>query len=89
MTKNQTAQNSARHHQSEMHDLVTVYTSSGLLGAEVIKGRLESEGIQALLKYESAASMLPLTVDGLGEVRVLVRREDEAKAREILSTKSE
>ncbi len=67
-------------------ELVVVYTSNGPLGAEVIKGKLASEGIDAMLKYESAASMLPTTVDGLGEVQVLVRAEDEARARKVLST---
>ncbi len=68
----------------EGDEFVVVYTSSGLLGAQVVKGKLASEGIDAMLKYESAASMLPLTVDGLGEVQVLVRAEDEKKARSVL-----
>lgn len=66
-------------------EFVVVYTSNGPLGAEVIKGKLASEGIEAMLKYESAASMLPMTVDGLGEVQVLVRAEDEVRARSVLS----
>ncbi len=65
-------------------EFVVVYTSNGPLGAEVVKGKLASEGIDAMLKYESAASMLPMTVDGLGEVRVLVRAEDEARAKSVL-----
>lgn len=70
---------------SRNDELVVVYTSNGPLGAEVIKGKLASEGIDAMLKYESAATMLPMTVDGFGEVQVLVRAEDETKAREVLS----
>jgi putative signal transducing protein len=65
-------------------ELVVVYTSSGMLGAEVIKEKLQSEGIDAMLKYESAVSILPLTVDGLGQVQVLVRAEDEVRARRSL-----
>lgn len=52
--------------------LTTVYTTQGLLQAELIKGKLESAGIPALLDYESAGPVLGITVDGLGEVRVMV-----------------
>ncbi|HID61774.1 MAG TPA: DUF2007 domain-containing protein [Anaerolineae bacterium] len=52
--------------------LVTVHTASGLLPAQVIKTRLESAGIPALLDYESAGVIFGITVDGLGEVRVMV-----------------
>lgn len=67
---------------------VVVYTSNGPLGAEVVKGKLSSAGIPALLKYESATSIFPLTVDGLGEVQVLVRAEDVPKARSVLKQKT-
>jgi len=35
---------------------------------------LETEGIPALLSYESAGIVFGLTVDGLGEVRIMVPR---------------
>ncbi len=65
-------------------ELVVVYMSNGPLAAEVIKNKLESEGIRAMLKYESAGRTLGLTVDGMGGVHVLVRAEDEDKARKVL-----
>jgi ribosomal protein L25 (general stress protein Ctc) len=68
-------------------ELVVIYTSNGLLGAEVIKSKLESKGIPAILKSETAESVFPLTVDGLGEVRVLVHAEDEKKARKALEVR--
>jgi hypothetical protein len=42
---------------------------------------LESEGIPVLLKYESAGIVYGLTIDGIGEVRILVPEEfaEEAK----------
>lgn len=52
--------------------------------AHVIKGRLESEGIPVLLSYESAGLVYGLTVDGLGEVRVMVPKQLAEEAREIL-----
>lgn len=52
--------------------LVTVYAAQGMLTAQVIKGKLESVGIPALLAYESLGPIYGLTVDGLGMVRVQV-----------------
>ncbi len=68
--------------------LVSVYTSSGPLAAEVIKGKLESAGIPAMLKYESVGRTMGLIIDGLGEVQVLVPKEREQEAREILAENS-
>lgn len=72
---------------SDSAELVVVYVSNGPYAAEIAKGRLESEGIEAMLKYETAESVFPMTVDTLGEVEVLVRAEDEEQARSILKTK--
>ena len=68
--------------------LVSVYTSNGPLAAEVVKGRLESAGIPAILKYESAGRVFGLTLDGLGAVQVLVAREREQEARQVLESKT-
>lgn len=53
-------------------ELTTVYVEHGLLRAQVIKAKLEDAGIPVLLKYESVGPVMGITVDGLGEVRVLV-----------------
>jgi len=55
--------------------LVTIYRSMGMLAAEVIKSKLESAGIPAMLKYEAVGQVLGLTVDGLGLVEVQVPEE--------------
>ena len=52
--------------------LTTVRVAQGLLQAEVFKSKLESAGIRVLLDYESLGPTLGITVDGLGEVRVMV-----------------
>jgi hypothetical protein len=52
--------------------LTTVRVAQGLLQAEVYKSKLESAGIPVLLEYESIGPALGITVDGLGEVRVMV-----------------
>lgn len=54
------------------------------IGAEIIKGRLESEGIPVLLSYESIGLVYGLTIDGLGEVRIMVPESVAEEARKIL-----
>jgi len=63
--------------------LVTIYTA-GYLEAQIIKSRLESEGIPAILQYESAGLVYGFTVDGLGQAKVLVPEHLAREAREIL-----
>jgi hypothetical protein len=65
-------------------DLVQVYMASGQLAAQVIKTKLESFGIPVLLSYESLGIVMGLTVDGLGEVRVLVPRNRAEEAQALL-----
>ena len=51
---------------------VTVYKACGQPEAEIVKGRLEVEGIPVMLKYESLGNVYGLTMDGLGQVEVQV-----------------
>lgn len=55
---------------------------------QIIKSRLESEGIPAILKYESAGLVYGLTADGLGETTVLVPEDLAQEAKEILDTEN-
>jgi hypothetical protein len=66
-------------------DFVVVYKANGMMTAQIIKGKLESNGIPVLLKYESVGQTFGLTVDGLGEVKVMVAREQEQEARALLN----
>jgi|GEM_PF-1411712 len=66
-------------------DLVEVYTTQGHLRANVIKSKLEAAGIPALLSYDSASLVFGLTVDGIGEVRVMVSEQYAAEARRIVA----
>jgi hypothetical protein len=63
--------------------LEKVYTASGMLQAQVIKGKLESEGIPVLLQYE--AEIFGLTVDGMGQVRILVPESQAEEARAVIA----
>jgi hypothetical protein len=62
-----------------------VATASGMTQANIISGRLESEGIATRRRYEAAGSIYAITIDGLGEVRILVPVADWERAKELLS----
>ncbi len=68
-----------------MENLEIVYRAAGMAEAEIVKGFLESEGIPVDLDYESAGKIYGLTVDGLGEVRILVPADWADEAREALA----
>ena len=64
--------------------LVSVY-SGNYLQAQIVKGRLESEGVPALLRYEGAGLVYGITVDGLGEARVMVPEDLAQEAEAIVA----
>jgi hypothetical protein len=68
-------------------ELAVVFVGNHLQ-AEIVKSRLESEGIPAILQYESAGRVYGFTVDGLGETRVLVPGSLADEARQILESQS-
>jgi len=67
--------------------LVTICTARQM-EAHVIQGRLESEGIPALLSYESLGLVYGFTVDGLGDVKIMVPEHLAKEAKEILVNKA-
>lgn len=72
---------------SEETGLITVYVASGQPEAQIIKGRLEIEGIPAMLRYESAGIVYGLTIDGLGQVEVQVPSTLAEEARQVLAAR--
>ena len=56
-------------------DFVVIHTVQGEITAQVMKSHLESEGIPALLQYESVGVVYGLTINGLGEVKILVPQD--------------
>ena len=61
------------------------YKASGMVNANIIVGRLETEGIPTRLKYEAVGTIYPITIDGLGEVKILVPAGYLEYAHEVLS----
>ena len=71
---------------SKGRDLVVVRKVQGELVAHAVKAKLESQGIPVLLKYESAGHIYGITLNGLGEVKILVPAEFAQKAKQIIGT---
>jgi hypothetical protein len=69
---------------TDRSDFVVIKIVQGELNANILKSHLESEGIPVYLKYESAGLIYGITVDGIGEVRILVPADLEDEARKII-----
>ncbi|HVO67192.1 MAG TPA: DUF2007 domain-containing protein [Syntrophales bacterium] len=59
--------------------------ASGITNAKIVSGRLETEGIPTKLKYEAVGAIYAITINGLGEVKIMVPESLLDKAREVLS----
>ena len=71
-----------KHKQSEPLELVVVYSSNGVLAAEMARGKLESAGIPAIVKHDASEPGMGLMI---GEAQVFVRKEDAAQALALLA----
>jgi hypothetical protein len=73
---------------SDQDELVQIHSCQGLLLAELYKSKLEAAGIPVLLKYESAGLIFGITMDGLGEVQLLVPAEFAEEATALLEERT-
>lgn len=67
-------------------ELVEVHRTQGEIDAQLVRSLLESNGIEAMLSGESLRLTHGFTVDGLAEVRILVRGEDAKRASEVIAS---
>ena len=74
---------------SKNEELVEVYKARTHMEAQVIKGLLESFGIPSILKSHAAASVHVFTMDGMGEVRVMVHPASAEEAKRLIANKEE
>ncbi len=65
-------------------DEVVLIRAPGKSAAEQILAVLRANGIQARCRGEAAGELFGLTMDGMGEVSVLVRESQADAARELL-----
>lgn len=64
-------------------DLVTLGSFEFIADVQIIKGKLESEGISVFLKDENTVSIDPFASNALGGVKLQVHRADQERAQEI------
>jgi Putative prokaryotic signal transducing protein len=69
---------------TEKSELVCVRSCQGWDLAQIYKSKLEAVGIPVLLKYEAAGLVFGITVDGLGQVRIMVPETCAAEAEALL-----
>lgn len=69
-----------------MQDEIVVFSASGEMEAQQIRGFLASAGISSALRGESLRKTHGLTIDGLGRVEIVVSKEDEEQARALLAS---
>lgn len=69
---------------NEERELVEICRAGDNIQAQMIKGLLETHGIGCMLTGEAISRIGPITVDGLGEVPVLVRKEEAEMALRVL-----
>ena len=68
--------------------MVEVYQAQNGMEAQVIKSLLESFNIPCFLKSNAAPSVHVLTMDGMGEVKIMVLESLAEKARELIVSKN-
>jgi len=66
-----------------------VHVAAGMIEANIVAGRLETEGIPVKFRYEAVGVIYGLTLDGLGKVDVLVPAEHVTEALEALADRYE
>lgn len=69
-----------------MTDLVVIFRTHSDIEASIVRGLLEAHGISSLVSSDVPHAIFPLTVDGLGEVRLAVRADEADDARRIIES---
>jgi len=65
-------------------ELVEIWRAADEMEAQIIRGALEASGMKCILRGEALRHTHGFTVDGLGEVRILVRPDDAEQAKQII-----
>jgi ribonuclease-3 len=66
-------------------DLVVVFRTHSDVEASIVRGLLEANGVMSMMSSALAHSLFPLTINGLGEVRISVRAEEADEAQRIIA----
>jgi ribonuclease-3 len=66
-------------------ELVVVFRTQSDVEASIVRGLLEANGVPSILSSTVSHSLFPLTINGLGEVRISVRAEQADEAQRIIA----
>ncbi len=67
-----------------MTELVVIFRTHSDIEASIVRALLESHGVTSLMSSDIPHSVFPLSIDGLGEVRLAVHRNDVSEALRII-----
>jgi len=65
-------------------DLVVIFRTHSDIEAQIVRGLLESHGVTSVMSSDIPHSIFPLSVDGLGEVRIAVHHTEALEAQRII-----
>ena len=69
-----------------MTGLVVIFRTHSDVEASIVRGLLEVNGVMSIASSSVPHSVFPLTVDGLGEVRISVREDEAEEATRIIES---
>ena len=69
-----------------MNELTVVFRSASDIEVRVVRGLLESHGIESLVSQGSPRSIFPVQVDSIAEIRISVRPDDADEARRLIDS---
>ncbi|HEY6214380.1 MAG TPA: ribonuclease III [Vicinamibacterales bacterium] len=69
-----------------MSDLVVIFRTHSDIEAQIVRGLLETHGIMSVMSSDVPHSVFPLSVDGLGEVRLSVHHTEADDALRIIES---
>ncbi len=69
-----------------MADPIVIFRTHSDIEASIVRGLLEAHGVMSIVSSAVPHSVFPLTVNGLGEVRISVRAAEAEEARRIIES---
>src|SRR5688500_15797920 len=69
-----------------MDELTVVFRSASDIEARVVRGLLESHGIESMVSSGLPRSIFPVAVDGNADIRISVRPEDAEEAQRLIES---
>jgi len=73
-------------HERVVTNLVVIFRTHSDVEASIVAGLLDANGVMSIVSSAVPHSVFPLTVDGLGEVRISVREDEAEEATRIIES---